>query len=184
MPLRQELDRIAAVAALFAEGGEELAGVVPAEPSAGLRLYLCAFGNEAGENSWLVLDSDGRAVQDRALVRETVSIAGMCELAEDAAVLGDLDDLRSRLVALRLTENPPGIDEAEEAVVELQSTIGAPPNVASTARLDEVGSATRRLEQALGEAPGSPFSEAMQEAVELVQALTTDVEEHYKRPLA
>jgi hypothetical protein len=107
----------------------------------------------------------------------------MCELAEEAAGGGDLDDLRSRLVALRLTENPPGIDEAEEAAIELQSTIGAPPRVASPAHLDAVGGATRRLEEALGEGPGSPFVEAMKAATGTVDALVRDVEARYKRPL-
>ena len=66
-----------------------------------------------------MLDARGRVVEDRALVRDAVSIVTMCELAEEAAGGGDLDELRSRLVALRLTENPPGIDEAEEAAIEL-----------------------------------------------------------------
>ena len=54
---------------------------------------------------------------------------------------GDLDELRSQLVALRLTEAPAGIEEAEEAALELQRTIGAPPQLATPARLDEIGAA-------------------------------------------
>jgi hypothetical protein len=186
--LADDLRRIAEAAVGLAEPAEELAGIVPAEPAAGLRLYLVAYRREDGDDAeatptWLVLDDRGRVVDDRATVRDAVSIVTMCELAEDAAGGGDLDDLRSRLVALRLTEDPPGIDEADQAVLDLQATIGAGPTVASPARLDAVGEATRKLEQALGEGPGSPFVEAMKAATGTVDALVRDVEARYKRPL-
>ena len=77
---------------------------------------------------------------------------------------GDLDELLSQLVALRLTENPEGIDEAEDAVRALQQTIGTPPHLATPARLDEIGAATRRLEQALDPAAPSPFTAALKGA--------------------
>jgi hypothetical protein len=189
--LADDLRRIAEAAVALAEPPEELVGIVPAEPAAGERVYLVAYDPEperaaeaeADTRTWLVLDERGRVVEDRALVRDAVSIVTLCELAEEAAGGGDLDELRSRLVALRLTENPPGIDEAEEAAIELQTTIGAPPRVASPQRLDAVGEATRRLEEALGEGPGSPFVEAMKAATPTVDALVRDVEAHYKRPL-
>ncbi len=63
----------------------------------------------AGRRTWLVTDDGGRAVTDRTRVRETASLAALCELAEENAAGGDLDDLRAQLVALRLTEDPPGI---------------------------------------------------------------------------
>ena len=50
-----------------------------------------------------------------------------------------------------MTEQPDGIEEAEEAALALERAIGAPPRVASPAYLDAVGAATRRLELALGE---------------------------------
>ena len=71
---------------------------------------------------------------------------------------GDLDELRARLAQVRMTEQPPGIEEAEEAALELERVIGAPPRVASPAYLDEVGAATLALERALGEFE-SPFCE-------------------------
>ena len=55
-------------------------------------------------------------------------------------------------MALRLTEAPDGIEEAEDAVRGLQLVIGSGARVASPGRLDEVGEATRRLELALGDA--------------------------------
>ena len=87
-------------------------------------------------------------------------------------------------MALRVTENPEGIDEAEEALLELQRVIGAPPALATPARLDAIGVATRRLELALGGAlHGSPFADAMRGAGDAVDALTSDVERDYRVPL-
>ena len=88
MSLDQELRRIADAAVAYCAEGEELTGIVPAEPGSGVRVYVCAY--QAGnERSWLVLDSDGRAVQDRSLVRDAVSIAALYELAEDAVGASD-----------------------------------------------------------------------------------------------
>ena len=140
-------------------------------------------GVAGDQRTWLALDAAGEAVESRAVVRDAVSIAALCEVAEETAAGGDLDDLRSRLVALRLTENPPGVDEAEEAVLALQRTIGAPPRIASPAHLEAVGAATRLLEAALGGEGPSPFTEAMKQAVHAVEALTAEVEGSYKREL-
>jgi len=82
--LDQELRKIAEAAVTHCAEGEELTGIVPAEPGRGGRLYVCAYG-AAEETSWLVLDAAGAAVEDRALVRDAVSIAALCELAEEAA---------------------------------------------------------------------------------------------------
>jgi hypothetical protein len=180
--LTQDLRRIAEAAARFAAPGEEVAGIVPAEPSSGARSYLCAYRGEDGATSWLVLDEEGTPVRDRAQIREVVSIAALVELAEETAGGGDLEELRSQLVALRLTDNPPGIEQAEEAALALEEAIGAAPRVATPERLDEIGAATLRLERALGDA-GSPFTVAMRQATPTVDELTRDVEGAYKVPL-
>jgi hypothetical protein len=177
--LTEDLRRIAERAVRYAAPGEEVVGIVPAEPSHGVRAYLCAYRGEDGQ-SWLVLDGDGKPVTDRASVREVVSIAGLVEVAEETAGGGDLDELRSQLVALRLTENPPGIDEAEEAALELEATIGGTPRVATPERLDAIGAATVRLERVLGGASGSPFAAAMDQARMTVDKLTRDVLGDYK----
>ena len=182
MDLTAELARIATVASSYSEDGEELAGVLPAEPEPGERVYLCAY--EQGEGrAWLALDDEGRPVESRTRVRDAVSIAALCEVAEESAGGGDLSELRSQLVALRVTENPAGIDEAEEAALALEAVVGAPPHVASPARLDEIGEATRRLERALGDT-ASPFAEALRQAAPVVEELSREVERSYKRPLA
>ncbi len=83
MDLDQELRRIAEKAVTYCRDGEELAGIIPAQPGSGGRVYVCAYRDE-GETSWLVLDADGKAVEDRVLVKDAVSIAALCELAEEA----------------------------------------------------------------------------------------------------
>ena len=84
MGLEKDLRRIAEAAVRHAADGEDVAGIVPAEPAGGLRLYVCAYGSEDA-TSWLVLDATGVPVSDRALIRDAVSIAALCEVAEDAA---------------------------------------------------------------------------------------------------
>ena len=181
MGLDDDLRRAAEAAAGQAEPGERVAAVLAAEPSAGLRVYLCAFGGGGGR-TWLAFDAAGVPVTSRSLVRETVSITALCEVAEETAGGGQLDELRQKLVALRLTENVPGIDDAEAAALALEATIGVPPRVATPAYLDAVGAAARRLEEALGDAD-SPFARAMASAWGSVESLTQQVESAYKREL-
>jgi hypothetical protein len=179
-----DLERIAAGVARFAPDGGALSAVLPAEATPGRRGYLCAFETEAGERSWLVVDDGGEAVLDRRDIRDVIAITALCEIAEESAVGGDLDELLSQLVALRLTENPEGIDEAEDAVRALQQTIGTPPQLASPARLDEIGAATRRLEQALDPAAPSPFTAALKGAQSTIDELQKEIETTYRVPLS
>jgi hypothetical protein len=182
--LSDQLEGVAARAVDHAGPDEELAGILAAEPTAGARVYLCGYRSPNGARTWLALDGAGEPVQERGLVREAASIAAMCELAAETAGGGDLESLRAQLVALRLRESPPGIDEAEEAALELERTVGVPPRLASSRYLDAVGFAARRLEQALGNGGRSPFSAAMQQGVVAVEALASEVEATYKRALA
>jgi hypothetical protein len=181
--LLAELERIAAIGAASAPDGAALSAVLAAEPAAGARGYLCAFEHEDGSRSWLVLDGAGDPVPERRAVRDVVAIAALCEIAEESAFGGDLDELLSQLVALRLTESPPGIDEAEEAVRDLQRTIGTPPHLATPARLDDLGAATRRLEQALDPVAASPFTAALKGAQGTLEELQKEVEQAYLVPL-
>ena len=173
---------VAEAAGEFLEPGEELAGVVAAEPSAGLRLYVCAYA-KGDSLSWLALDRSGRPIADRALVRDAVSIVALCEVAEESAGGGDVADLQARLVELREAERPDGIEEAERAAAELGEAIVEAPRVASIAYLDAVGAAAAKLERTLGALGSSPFGKAMSAASGSVDELARDVEENYKRPL-
>jgi len=84
MALDEELRRIAETAVTYCRDGEELAGIIPAEPAIGVRLYVCAY-RDGEETSWLVLSSDASPIEDRGLVDDAVSIAALCEVAEEAA---------------------------------------------------------------------------------------------------
>lgn len=182
MGLSEELSRAAAAAERHAAPGEAVAGVLCAEPG-GVRLFLCAFA--AGEGrAWLVLDPSGEPVTRRERVHEAASIVAVCELAEETAGGGQLEELRRQLLELRLTEAPPGIEDAEAAALALERTIGAPPRVASPAYLDAVGLATMELERALGQEGGSSFAEAMKASVGTVEAFVREVEQGYKLDLA
>ena len=76
-----------------------------------------------------------------------------------------------------------GIEEAEAAAAALTETLRSGPRIASNAYLDAIGSASRRLEQALGESGASPFAATMQAAIGSVEELVADVEQNYKLPL-
>jgi len=122
MALDQELRRIAEVAVTYCRDGEELAGIIPAEPTVGVRLYVCAY-RDGEETSWLVLTADGSPVEDRSLVRDAVSIAALYELAEEAvgqaggeprvATPAELDALGSSAaeVVEAVKQGTPTIDE-------------------------------------------------------------------------
>ncbi|MHB8642112.1 MAG: hypothetical protein ACYDA3_04425 [Gaiellaceae bacterium] len=84
MSLDDDLARAAETAAGFADPGERVEAVLAAEPASGQRVYLCSFsGGEA--RTWLALGSDGHALAGRGEVREAVSIAALCEIADEFA---------------------------------------------------------------------------------------------------
>jgi hypothetical protein len=180
--LGEELEAVAARAAEHAGEGESVTAVIPADSSSG-RVYMVAFRQGDEDTSWLLLDAGGEPVLERAAVRDAASVIALVELAEDNAGGGELDELRSRLVGLRLTDNPPGLDEAIAALDELERVVGTPPRVASTDQLERIGGAVRNLEDALGSGPGSPFAAAMKSGAGAVQEFAADVEANYKRQL-
>ncbi|MFL5959257.1 MAG: hypothetical protein ACJ75G_03180 [Gaiellaceae bacterium] len=181
MTVAEDVGRIAGAASAFAGPGEELAGVLVAE-ALGRRVYLCAFESAKG-HAWLALDGDAQPLTELRLVREAASLAGLCEVAEESAGGGHLPELQARLAELRHTDKPEGIEEAEAAAASLAETLQPEPRVASDGYLDAIGSASRRLEQALGDGGASPFAAAMRAALGSVEELAADVERNYKRSL-
>jgi hypothetical protein len=182
--LAAELERVAGLATAHAAPGDVVSGVIPTEPADGRRVYLCAFDDADGRRSWLAVREDGTRVESRAELREAVSIAAMCEVATDAAGGGDLDVLITRLRELRRTEAPAGIESAEEAAKELRVVLGEPPQLASPSRLDEIGTATRRLERELDPMAASPFTAALKSSQEAVAELQREIEAGYRIPLS
>ena len=184
MSLSEDLERVAGAASALAAPDEELAAVIPTEPAEGTRIYLCAFGDGSESLAWLALDNACAPIGERRLLRDAVSVAALCEAAEESAGGGKLEEVRAQLADLRETEHPEGIEEAEAAAAELAGTLGQTPRLATPAYLDEIGAATRRLELALGESARSPFADAMKRAMATaVEELKLDVESRYKLPL-
>lgn len=181
--LADDLERIAGLAALHVGPGDAVSAVIATEPSPGRRVYLCAFDDADGYRSWLAVDDAGGAITHRRDLREAVTVAVLCEVATDAAGGGDLDDLIARLEELREREAPPGIEDAEAAALALRDVLSEPPQLATPARLDEIGAATRRLEQELDPTSGSPFAAAMRSSEAAVAELQREIEGGYRLPL-
>ncbi|HEX4929831.1 MAG TPA: hypothetical protein VFV62_03910 [Gaiellaceae bacterium] len=184
MALADELERIRGLAEALVEPGDSVSGILAAEPADRVRVYVCSFDGADGLRSWLAVREDGSPVTARAELRAAVSIAAMCELAADGAVGGDLEGLLARLAELREREAPEGIEDAEAAARELRDVIGEPPQVASPTRLDAIGVAARRLEQALSPNTPSPFVATMRAADGVVGELQREIEAGYRVPLA
>jgi len=178
-----DLERIASLATAHVDAGASVSGVIATEPEAGRRVYLVAFDDADGYRSWLAVRDDGSPVASRAELREAVSIATLCEVAADAAGGGDLDVLIARLAELRETDAPAGIERAEDAARALVAVLAEPPQVATPARLDDIGAATRRLEQQLDPTTASPFAAAMRSTQGAVGELQREIEAGYLLPL-
>jgi hypothetical protein len=179
MALSDELERAAELAVAHAEAGDVVSGVLATEPEPGQRVYLCSIDGVDGTRGWLGVREDGSAVTSRADVRAAVSIAALCEVAFDSAGGGDLDALIASLADLRMREAPEGIEDAEAAAEALRVVLGEPPQLASPARLDEIGTSTRRLERELDPGGASPFAAALKNAQGAVQELQREVEAGY-----
>jgi hypothetical protein len=119
MALDQELRRIAEVAVTYCRDGEDLAGIIPAEPAAGLRLYVCAY-RDGEETGWLVLRADGSPVEDRSLLRDAISIAALYELAEEAT--GSADE-EARVASPALLDELSGSPNVVEAIKSATGTV-------------------------------------------------------------
>jgi hypothetical protein len=167
--LGDELEQAASAAAAYGP----VAAVLAAESVSGRRAYLVALGEDE-ERRWLVVDGALGLIDERERIREVASIVVLCELAAELAGGGQLEELRNQLAAVRMTEQPDGIEVAEDAALELERTIGVPPRLASPSYLDEVGAATHRLEAALGQLE-SPFANALAAESGTVDAFVTDV---------
>jgi hypothetical protein len=182
--LAADLEAVAERAATaYSRPGDRVSAVLATEPSAGKRVYLVAFDDVDGYRSWVALGGEGEPVTATRDLREAIAVAVLCEVAADSAAGGDLDGLLARLEELRVTEAPEGIENAEAAAQALRAVLGDPPQLATPARLDEIGVATRRLEQELDPMSVSPFASAMRAAEGAVAELQREIEAGYRVPL-
>ena len=179
MSLNADLERAAEHALAAAETGSSVSGVLAAEPEPGARVFVCSIDGADGTRGWLAVRGDGAVVTARSDLRGAVSIAALCEIAVESAGGGDLDGLIASLAELRENEAPEGIEDAESAARALRHVIGEPPQLATPARLDEIGAATRRLEQELDPGGASPFASALKASQGAVQELQREVEAGY-----
>jgi len=92
--LSEDVGRIAEAAVPYAAPGEELAAVLPVEPASGERVYLCAFAQTDGNQSWLAFDDRGAPLTSRTLIRDAASIAALVEIAEENAAVPTGDEPR------------------------------------------------------------------------------------------
>jgi hypothetical protein len=121
--LADDLAGAARLAIEHAEPGDAVSGIIAAEPRAGERVYLCALDGRDGYRSWIAVREDGAPVTSRKELREAVSIAALCEVAGEAAGGGDVDSLIASVAALRESEAPPGIEQAEQAARALRRVL-------------------------------------------------------------
>ncbi len=85
MALSDDVSRIAAAAAGFGRPGEHVVAVLAVESAAGERLYLCAYADADGAQTWLALEDDESPITNRDRVRDAASIAALVEVAEETA---------------------------------------------------------------------------------------------------
>ena len=140
---------------------------------------MCSIDGADGTRAWVAVRSDGAVVTGRPELRAAVSIAALCEVAADTAGGGDLEGLIASLEDLREREAPDGIEDAEAAARQLRDVLGEPPQLSTPTRLDEIGAATRRLEEELDPGGASPFAAALKSAQNAVSELQREVEAGY-----
>jgi hypothetical protein len=122
--LDDDVRRAAAEAGGLAAPGEEVEAVLATEPKLGDRIYLVAFAADGGvDRSWVAVDGQGEPITSRDRVREAVSIAAICEVAEEV-VPEELLDAPPRLASPQYLDSL-GAMQAEGLAGVLQSAVGA-----------------------------------------------------------
>jgi hypothetical protein len=173
MASEDQLLAAAAAAKPFATAGEEVVGVLVADPFDHGLVFLCALGppaededddpDDVPELGWIAVDGDGLALGDERRVQEAAMLAALCETAEEAALVPDAAEIAAaaeRALALAGAERP-----------ELQAALGATRDgalaaaaygdglrVARTGYVDQladaaraIATATSALQQSAGE---------------------------------
>ncbi len=128
--------------------------MLPAEPHAGARVYLAAFG--AGEDvRYLAVDAKGDAVTDRVLVRDTVTMLALAERADEVSGAVAAEELEgafttavAELEAAGLAGERDAADAVRRAVAALAAA-AAGPRVATPAYLDRIAACAGELSAAL-----------------------------------
>jgi hypothetical protein len=103
MASEDQLLAAAAAAKPFAAAGEEVVGVLVADPFDRGIVYLCALGPPAEDDDdldddipelgWIAVDADGLALADARRVQEAAMLAALCETAEEAALVPEAAEI-------------------------------------------------------------------------------------------
>src|ERR1700712_2551848 len=99
MASEDQLLAAAAAAEPFGVAGEEVVGVLVADPFDHGLVFLCALGpaaededddpDDVPELGWIAVDGDGLALVADRRVQEAAMLAALCETAEEAALVPD-----------------------------------------------------------------------------------------------
>ena len=119
MASEDQLLAAAAAAKPFAAAGEEVVGVLVADPFEHGLVFLCALGPPADDDDddaddvpelgWIAVDPRGLALADARRVQEAAMLAALCETAEEAALVPDAAEIAAaaeRALGLAGEERP------------------------------------------------------------------------------
>jgi hypothetical protein len=160
MASEDQLLAAAAAAKPFAAAGEEVVGVVLADPFARGLVFLCALGpagpdddsgdDDVPELGWIAVDGDGLALADARRVQEAAMLVALCETAEEAALVPDAAEIAEsaeRALAIVGEERPDLRAALEETRTGALAAAGHGEGlrIARTGYVDELADAARGL---------------------------------------
>src|SRR3954451_15671398 len=162
MASEDQLLAAAAAAKPFAAAGEEVVGVLVADPFEHGLVFLCALGpaaddedegedaDEVPELGWIAVDPGGLALADSRRVQEAAMLAALCETAEEAALVPEAAEIAAAVDrALGLAgEERAELRSALEATREAALAAAVYDDglrVARTGYVDQLGDAARAL---------------------------------------
>ena len=154
MSLEAELERARDAAARIGPPGRRPDAILPAEPHAGARVYLVAFGG-GEEIAYLAIDGDGNAVTDRTLVRDTVAMLALAERADEVSGAVAAEELEAVFAAAAAELGGAGLSGERDAAETVRRAVAAlsgeaaGPRVATPAYLDRIAAVAAELSGAL-----------------------------------
>jgi len=161
MASEDQLLAAAAAAKPFAAAGEEVVGVLVADPFEHGLVFLCALGPPADDDGhedaddvpelgWIAVDPGGLALADARRVQEAAMLAALCETAEEAALVPEAAEIAApvdRALGLAGDERPElraALDATREAALAA-AVYDDGLRVARTGYVDQLGDAARAL---------------------------------------